>query len=77
MTIKLGRDPFARETTTRKMYYCSELVTCSWCGNNNTTPTGRYFLYQYIIEPDRVNPVFNVISGLFCSIQCCRSYHGE
>ena len=77
MTIKLGRDPFARETTIKKMYYCSELTTCSWCGNNNTTPRGYFFLYQYIVEKDSIGPNFNAIPGLFCCIACCRNYNGE
>ncbi len=75
--IKLGRDPFARTTTIRKTFFCTGLHDCDWCGNLNTTPKDRPFLYRYFIEHDGIRTIPLQIKGAFCSIQCCRSYHGE
>lgn len=75
--IKLGRDPFARETVTRKTFFCIGLLDCSWCGNLKTTPKGRTFLYEYFVLRDGILTKPEPIQGLFCSIGCCNSYHRE
>lgn len=70
MTIKLGRDLFARQTITRKSVP-SQPGGCNWCGLTNYH--GK--LYQFIVEHDdgRDHPM----QGRFCSISCCNSYHGH
>ena len=66
----ISRDPFAREELHRKTVNPGN-NTCDWCGNLNRHDK----LFQYYVEPDRINYQKNDIDGLFCSIGCMRSYH--
>lgn len=80
MTTLISRDPFARTELHRAHVYKSDyynnggiFLNCRWCGNVKTTPKGRGFLFQYSQESDGGSK--SNIPGLFCSIDCMRSYH--
>ncbi len=67
-TVQISHDAFAREALTREVVRTQ--ATCSWCGNNHH---GR--LFRYYVEPDRVQSQQNAIKGLFCSVNCMRTYN--
>lgn len=72
----ISRDPFAREEVHRERKYAHQDFNvangCKWCGNKRSTENGRLFLYQYRVEQDGGRK--SDVPGLFCSIDCCRSY---
>lgn len=68
----VSRDPFAREELHRQRVYPLREETCAWCGQVKTAAHGKPFLFSYWIETDggRHMP----IRGLFCSVECMRTY---
>lgn len=67
----VSRDPFAREEIHKERIY--GLGACRWCGQQRKTPKGKPFLYQYRVESDGGRK--SDITGLFCAVDCLRSYH--
>jgi hypothetical protein len=68
--LKLGRNPFARETL-RKHYIRWRVpgpVGCWWCGGQ-----GRLFFVE--VEADSLPGHTRRLPGNFCSMDCARSYH--
>lgn len=72
MTTLISRDPFARTELHRRRVY-RWYSSCRWCGNCKETPKGTGFLFEYSQESDDGRK--SNIPGLFCSIDCMRSYH--
>lgn len=70
--VNVSRNPFARETLTRRNVYTNE--TCSWCGNSRRNKTGKQYLYAFTTETDGGRTFQH--SGLFCSKSCHDSYLG-
>lgn len=75
MSRLVGRDPFARTELISERVYVQAAKTCGWCGQVKRTPNGSPFLFAYTQESgggrsDRV-------PGLFCSVGCMRSFHGD
>jgi len=68
MSIKLGRDPFARNETKRETVYT--LGSCDWCGQRGRKDI---WLFHYFVEDDNYRR--SDIKGNFCNIECCRAYH--
>lgn len=75
MSTLISRDPFAREEIHRETVrdWYGRKTTCDWCGGASVSHSGRKRLYRYHIETDGGRK--HEISGQFCSIGCCRSYH--
>jgi hypothetical protein len=67
MRIQTGRNPFARETITKRQVDGN----CDWCGGQN----GRGKVYVYMVDVDSIRPNKNDIKGQFCGIGCLNSYH--
>lgn len=65
--IKTGRNPFARESITKRQVDGD----CDFCGGKN----GRGKVYIYTVSPDSVGNRDSDIRGKFCGIGCCNSYH--
>lgn len=64
-TIKIGRDPFARQTIRKE----STKGVCHWCGGHNR----RGGVYRYYADLDSGHVYY--LAGQFCSIGCLNSYH--
>jgi hypothetical protein len=71
MQFQMGRDPFARHTVRKRRVYSGR--DCEWCGSFRNAPDGERYLFQYYIDADNPRGSGDM-PGLFCSIQCCRSY---
>ena len=69
---QIDRDPFARQTMFRETVFTRE--TCAFCGNVKRTPKGRTYLYRYYVENDGIRTRPEPVKGLFCGIDCMRSY---
>lgn len=70
----VSRDSFARQETHKERVYT--VAGCQWCGQKKRTrsgPSGQFYLYRYSIENDAGRK--SSINGLFCSLDCMRSYH--
>ena len=74
----ISHDAFARFTISRDTRFIAAgaQTTCAFCGQIKQTRNGRKFLYQYFSEVDGISTRREAIPGLFCSIGCCRAYHG-
>ena len=48
--------------------------TCDFCGQVKKTPLGAPYLYRYFALSDGGSRA--PLKGLFCSVDCCRAYHG-
>jgi hypothetical protein len=68
--LKLGRDPFARETVTRHRVF----GTCDFCGNVAGRKQGDPRVWVFVVEPDGGRA--GEVRGKFCSVACCNAYHG-
>ena len=66
--VQISHDGFARESLVRDVVP-TLLQTCDWCGQN---PYGR--LFRYGVQPDSISGRINWCKGLFCCIECFRSY---
>ena len=71
---QVSRDPFARTTIMRERIYGLSDPTCQFCGQTHKTPKGRPYLYRYYLDSD--GGLRQKFPGLFCSIDCMRSYNG-
>lgn len=68
---QISRDPFAREDIVRTTMQPLDRCSCSWCGRVNAK-------YRYGVQRDSIlHRAAEWFSGIFCSIDCCRSYHGH
>lgn len=72
MSRYISRDPFARHTITR-VTVKYPVGSCGWCGSIRRTKTGVPFLYRYNVVHDSGRT--DTGAGLFCSIDCHRTYH--
>lgn len=73
--VQIARDPFARETTYRKIAYPFDVLAhggCAWCGGFR--PTTRASLFRYGVERDGLWTRIEWDSKLFCSKECRDSY---
>lgn len=70
MTIQLSHDGFARESLLRDSVEISR--SCDWCGGKRKN--GKLFAYR--VQGDSFGARSSQIKGLFCSVNCMRSYHG-
>jgi hypothetical protein len=67
----LGRDPFARTTTRKRLASVGAAATCAWCGQRDSK--GR--LWCITVERDSIRGGEHSLQGAFCSVSCARSYH--
>lgn len=67
--VVISHDGFARHEVVRQK--CTTDAGCSWCGNNYQ---GHLFQYGHVRDDDPRQRA-GYLRGLFCSIECCRSYH--
>ena len=67
--VQISRDPFARETVVREIVHTTT-ETCGWCGNNH-----HNHLFRYGVEPDSISCRVNWSKGIFCSVDCWRTYN--
>ena len=68
MATFISRNPFAREELWRENYTPTD-ATCAWCGRLNRWR--KLFIYIILTDGGR----HNTINGVFCSVDCMRSYH--
>lgn len=76
--VQISRDPFARHSIMREVVHT--YATCHNCGNSahygkESDGLPKCRLFRYIVSPDAGRD--QTISGLFCGIECMRSYHGD
>lgn len=67
MTTQLSHDAFARESLLRDSVETTK--SCDWCGGKRKG--GKLFAYRIETDNYRSSP----IKGLFCSVNCMRTYH--
>lgn len=73
--LTIGRDPFARETTSAELVLTRE--TCAWCGSPGRpckTDPSRHYLRRYRVTSDSGRSGYVAGARLFCSIGCARSW---
>ena len=69
----ISHDAFARQSVYRETVF-TVAKTCEFCGNVKKTPKGTPYLYKYYVENDGITARKIPLKGLFCSIECARSY---
>lgn len=72
----ISHDAFGRFTIYRETVFTAHATakTCEFCGNVKKTPKGTPYLYKYYVEDDGITSRKIPLKGLFCSIECARSY---
>lgn len=75
--VYICRNSFSRETLYREVFYLlnNSDKTCDNCGRVRVSPSGGKSLFRYYVEQDGLNKSAQPIHGLFCSVECMRSYH--
>lgn len=68
----ISRDSFARTELHKETVRPAKGESCKWCGRLSYNRGPRLFKYRRESDGGRVYE----ISGLFCSVECMRTYHG-
>ena len=66
---------FARYSVYRERAYSIPYMKCAYCGETKTTKKGTVFLFKYSTISDGMGARKQYLNGLFCGIDCMRSYH--
>lgn len=69
--VTINHDPFSRVELQRESLP-AQAGGCKFCGNLNY----KGGLFRYLISRDDRPSRPDALRGVFCSIQCMRSYHG-